>query len=597
MRFFLLPLLTFIFINSCSGSVLKERATPASVAWGGCLNQPQTAYECANVDVPLDWQDASKGTVPIYVSRYPATKLPRKGYMFYNPGGPGLSGSRFIQSQGKLLQAQLGLDWDVISWDPRGVLLSGPTIQMFNNNNNEDDDFWGQLQGLGNYNTHGNLTVAEDAQFFMSQASKFDNMTIAFNNATIQKNGDNLKYVGTCAVVRDLVYLVDSIYGEGSDVNFWGISYGTVIGVYLTQMFPERVGKVILDGVYDAEKQANLAPMKWLDQDYKGVESALIKWTEACAAGTGPTCGFASETGISTSDGILSKIKQMLDTAHRTYDGTSVTASSINDDIRHWPYEYILQIIRTQLYDQSSWSWLDRLFLKLLKSQSGTSSSFKDIELDSRFFKRGPATYGFFPEIYEYNYVNFAVYCGDTIDPQGETTQDLFTLTVQAAQSVSPNFASLTPAYSPRSFCHNWKARAVERLPQPMTKKPKNVVLVIGNVADPLTPYENAQRLASSAFLGAQARLVKFNTGGHSSFSGESDCINDVVRNYTSGNPPKDAGNEEEDVVCTLKKTAFGRPPLSWGGQVEDSASEASRTLVGMSLLISTVIGMSILMF
>ncbi|KAG8840662.1 hypothetical protein FRB91_005822 [Serendipita sp. 411] len=119
MQSFLLPLLTFIFINSCSGSVLKERATPASVAWGGCLNQPQAAFECANVDVPLDWQDASKGTVPIYVSRYPATKLPRKGYMFYNPGGPGLSGSRFIQSQGKLLQAQLGLDWDVISWDPR----------------------------------------------------------------------------------------------------------------------------------------------------------------------------------------------------------------------------------------------------------------------------------------------------------------------------------------------------------------------------------------------------------------------------------------------------------------------------------------------
>ena len=48
--------------------------------------------------------------------------------------------------------------------------------------------------------------------------------------------------------MRDLVHLVDSAYGEGSDVNFWGVSYGTVMGTYLTQMFPDRVGRVILDG-------------------------------------------------------------------------------------------------------------------------------------------------------------------------------------------------------------------------------------------------------------------------------------------------------------------------------------------------------------
>ena len=54
--------------------------------------------------------------------------------------------------------------------------------------------------------------------------------------------------IGACAAVRDLVYLVDSLNGEGSDVNFWGISYGTVIGTYLTQMFPDRIGRVILDG-------------------------------------------------------------------------------------------------------------------------------------------------------------------------------------------------------------------------------------------------------------------------------------------------------------------------------------------------------------
>lgn len=42
--------------------------------------------------------------------------------------------------------------------------------------------------------------------------------------------GPYLKYVGTSSTVRDLVSLGDAIVGVGEPINYWGISYGTVLG-------------------------------------------------------------------------------------------------------------------------------------------------------------------------------------------------------------------------------------------------------------------------------------------------------------------------------------------------------------------------------
>ena len=43
-------------------------------------------------------------------------------------------------------------------------------------------------------------------------------------------SGKYLKYIGTSSTIRDLVSLGDVIVGQGQPVDYWGISYGTVIG-------------------------------------------------------------------------------------------------------------------------------------------------------------------------------------------------------------------------------------------------------------------------------------------------------------------------------------------------------------------------------
>jgi pimeloyl-ACP methyl ester carboxylesterase len=56
--------------------------------------------------------------------------------------------------------------------------------------------------------------------------------------------------IGTTANVRDIATMADALYGSDKDINFYGISYGTYMGMMLTQMYPDRVGKVVLDGIF-----------------------------------------------------------------------------------------------------------------------------------------------------------------------------------------------------------------------------------------------------------------------------------------------------------------------------------------------------------
>ena len=43
-------------------------------------------------------------------------------------------------------------------------------------------------------------------------------------------SGQYLKYIGTSSTVRDLASLGDAIVGVGKPIDYWGFSYGTVVG-------------------------------------------------------------------------------------------------------------------------------------------------------------------------------------------------------------------------------------------------------------------------------------------------------------------------------------------------------------------------------
>ncbi|CDO72499.1 hypothetical protein BN946_scf184980.g40 [Trametes cinnabarina] len=53
-----------------------------------------------------------------------------------------------------------------------------------------------------------------------------------------------------------MVALADALQGLGTPLNYWGLSYSTMVGAWFMNMFPDRVGNVILDGVLDATSVA-----------------------------------------------------------------------------------------------------------------------------------------------------------------------------------------------------------------------------------------------------------------------------------------------------------------------------------------------------
>ena len=58
--------------------------------------------------------------------------------------------------------------------------------------------------------------------------------------------GPYLKYIGTSSTIRDLVSLGDAIVGKDQPINYWGVSYGTVIGFnFLNSKFLRPIDHIL----------------------------------------------------------------------------------------------------------------------------------------------------------------------------------------------------------------------------------------------------------------------------------------------------------------------------------------------------------------
>ena len=81
-----------------------------------------------------------------------------------------------------------------------------------------------------------NLTDPNDLAVFKASLKIADARSGTLMRLCEMQSGNVLKYVGTASVVRDMDRLTTELEGEGAAINFWGFSYGTVIGSYLVNM-------------------------------------------------------------------------------------------------------------------------------------------------------------------------------------------------------------------------------------------------------------------------------------------------------------------------------------------------------------------------
>lgn len=204
-------------------------------------------YDCAPFARPLDRKKPKGKKVKLATVRLPASGSPGqyKGTLFMNPGGPGQSGLQLSEIV-FLLPPEIRESFDFVTWDPRGIGASTPAIKGPGCNIPKPT-----RPNKGHVNWQ-RVLKKRVAQVDVANAKCFD------KNRKVIENG------GTVANAHDLEAMRKAV-GD-SKLNYWGISYGTVLGSTYAQKWPQKVRALVFDGNVDPQmdiqgwNQASVAP-------------------------------------------------------------------------------------------------------------------------------------------------------------------------------------------------------------------------------------------------------------------------------------------------------------------------------------------------
>jgi pimeloyl-ACP methyl ester carboxylesterase len=280
----------------------------------------------------MDYKRSNPGTKHPIVE-IALTMLPGKGHvetgqfgispLLINPGGPGGSGTTFVMSGGKGIQQVVGLDQDIIGFDPRGIGASTPKADCFSfpsdrGASGRPPNKAETAKGVFHMATWA-MSGEAIGLFDSSDAAprQLDSRARAFAalcGAKDEVYGDNsiFKYIGTPAVARDMLSIVDAWDAwrekeeqsdafwttRSKDVSldtkgklvYWGFSYGSFLGATFAALFPDRVGRVINDGVVDADYYVS----PFWEESLLNTEDVELSFFKFCHEG-GKLCAFYRE--------------------------------------------------------------------------------------------------------------------------------------------------------------------------------------------------------------------------------------------------------------------------------------------------------------
>ncbi|KAJ3328389.1 hypothetical protein HDU93_001488, partial [Gonapodya sp. JEL0774] len=303
----------------CSAPASAMKIVPGLSTWTSCGSH----LDCAKLTVPLEYADSASSDVAIIpLVRYNATApTGRKGSLLVNPGGPGASGVGFVTAgTGASISTVTGGEYDIVGFDPRGAGGAEPRLVCFASAGEEYDFNAAFPAGVDSW--IGAFSNSTETKMVANSLEAFDNASRLLAQECLKQNSTALFTSTAAYVVRDMASIVDMLDGPGAKLNYWGFSYGTIYGVEFIQTFPQRVGRVVMDGVFDAEANAQTYASQ-LPNDQVSVRSAISDFAEFCFT-AGPTaCNFA---GISTS---AEDIERRFDELHKVAFENPVTASGV----------------------------------------------------------------------------------------------------------------------------------------------------------------------------------------------------------------------------------------------------------------------------
>ncbi|KAK4687634.1 hypothetical protein P7C73_g2477, partial [Tremellales sp. Uapishka_1] len=583
-------LLSFAKISSSSPLIARDAqvtfdSLPASkeLNWLPCYD----IFQCAKLDLPLDPDDPSEDLrVSIPLLKYAANLTSDgqyAGMMLFNPGGPGSPGTSFLPGKETILAEVFGPTWDIVTFDTRGTGFASPSTNCSN------ESTTGTSQAPLSRRAAGLIAPTEIELYFQQE------LEVAYTigaqcNATIGANSSSIgHYVSTYYTVRDMLAIVDAYskspaaanVTDAGLVHYYGLSAGTIIGQTLASEFPEKLGRVILDGVVDPNDYVSGKDMTSIYLEDEIFEQFL----RLCQL-AGPTkCAFAQDTDeplFNRFETLIGKLDPVVASANAWANASDIaTALALIQGslggfsffpIASYPaLGSLLAAVEPIILHNFSISALESVFANV----SGTASIFTQAQ----------------PAITFRTEWETSILCSDADFVFGQNVStsdgDLLTLRNQSYLGGDSEYAAH------HVQCAGWPIVAHKRFRGPFGSFAKNCTCHKGGSCNPIqfvgitldyaTPLANA---VSSSALFEGSKVIAIDSIGHTGISAFNQCSLKAIQQYLITGQPL-------QIFCPLETVPFNITTLSEYGWVKDGKLASNQTRIygnseGEGPLIST---------
>jgi pimeloyl-ACP methyl ester carboxylesterase len=332
--------------------------------------------------------------------------------------------------------------------------------------------------------------------------------------------------VGTGYTARDMMRLNDVLNGPDALLNYYGVSYGTVLGATTAALFPERMGRVLLSSNVNLAEWYEGYDLAW----WSDADKAVFDFFDRCV-GAGPDlCALAGRN--ETADALDAKMYKLMDELR--LDPIPVGDALVLDS------SALKMAFRGILMGNQPWP-----MFAIVLNELFTPPAERDIQTVSAIWQVLSSATEIIGNLQDQSM--FGIYCGDKAT-RAASFEDIFAVTEQlvdiskALGEVANNLVYLCarwPYHAKGAYDGDW-SDIIETA---------NPILFTGSRYDHVTPLGNAYN-SSRIFTGSA--VLPHNGIGHGVTTHPSLCTAKAMRAYfQNGTLPA------EDLDCTADFDAF----------------------------------------
>ncbi|KAI0391380.1 hypothetical protein F5Y17DRAFT_460913 [Xylariaceae sp. FL0594] len=470
----------------------------SNIQWKPCpadlVKISPLAVECGTLAVPLDYSDPdSTQMLNLSLVRIPAIKKnkekgERRHSILFNLGGPGLEVRYSLAELGDMFQVITGGEHDLIGWDPRGTAET-LTYSCFANAT-------GRAAVLDQLPPGNASDVARGLLWAGGQ--NYADACASYPDA-LRKG----PLIDSSSTARDAMRIVDALEEDGM-LRYYGLSYGTALGAEIVAMFPDRVEKMVLDGVVNPTEyfyEMTLAA------GTLSTDATFSEFFRQCVSSP-EYCPLAQHRPGIAPSALEAQTYDLIDELRRrpfAYDGLVIGYAQLESSIRF------------ALYAPQLWHFLanDILDSLLVPRRNDTLA--------------GEGLYGLTSSssnVAEQNDAQVGIACVDKV-PRSDSFDHVSSVLDQAAAKSRLLGDAIAPLYA---ICAQWKVEAPQRYRGGFHGvRPRKPLLVIGNTYDPATSIISARNLTDTI---KPSVLLQHGGVGHSSIQHPSLCTARAMQAY-----------------------------------------------------------------